>query len=137
MAGEESRGEVEIMQQNTRYGENSVDKYKKRMKHWETYQNTVSFVGTMWSTTKPQKRSENGHLSRRIVISHSLGFADVFGRRSYPKRPKRCSLTRSPIPKVLIIRWKVLTSETPCKSLLSPLRNDAANEILSLHREPS
>ena len=63
-----------------------------------------------------RKRSENGHFLRRIVFTFPLGFADVFGQRSYPKRPKNAFfLARRPIPKVLMMRWKVLTSETPKK----------------------
>ena len=37
----------------------------------------------------PPKRSQNGHFFQSIVFTLSLGFADVFGRRSHPKRPKR------------------------------------------------
>ena len=39
-----------------------------------------------------------------LFFTLPLGVADVFGRRSYPKRPKTPFLTRRPIPKVLIMR---------------------------------
>ena len=54
---------------------------------------------------RPKGRSENGRLSRRIVLILSLGFADVFGRRSYSKRPKtplwnRGSCSKGPMERV-------------------------------------
>ena len=80
---------------------NSVGKYKKRKTHWENCQNTDTVSGTMWSTVK----SENGRFPRRIVFFYiSLGFVDVFGRRSHPE--KGTFFTPGPNPKVLIVRWK-------------------------------
>ena len=46
-----------------------------------------------------------------------LGFINVVGRRSHPKRPKRHFFARGPNPKVLILPWKkVLNKETPSKN---------------------
>ena len=78
---------------------------KKHKKHWENYQNMISFFGTIWPP-RTEKRSENGHFPRRIVFTFPLGFADDFRRRSYPKRQKRHFFARGPNPKVLIMRWK-------------------------------
>ena len=59
------------------------------------------FLGTKrWTPTK----SENGHFPLRLVFTLPLGFADDFGPRSSPKRPKTPFLTRGPNPKVLIMR---------------------------------
>ena len=42
-----------------------------------------------------------------LFFTLSLGFIDVFGRRSYSKRPKIRFSAPGPIPKVLIMRWKM------------------------------
>ena len=77
--------------------------HKKHKKHWENYQNMVSFLAR-YGHPRTQKKSKIGHFPRRIVFTFPLEFADVFGRRSYPKRPKTPFLTRGPNPKVLIMR---------------------------------
>ena len=61
------------------------------------------------------KRSENGHFSQRLVLTVSLGFADVCGRKSCPERTKTPflgprSYSKSPNHAL----EKVPTSETPC-----------------------
>ena len=87
-----------------------VRKYTKHKNYWEHCKNKVSFTGTTWSSMD-QKKSKNGHFSQRLVFfTLSLGFADVFGRRSYPKRPKTPFWARGPNHAL----EKVLTSKTPC-----------------------
>ena len=51
-----------------------------------------------------------------------MGFIDVFGQRSYPKRPKIRFLTRGPIPNKgpNHALEKVLPNETPCMFGLAP-----------------
>ena len=46
----------------SKHDENSVDKHKRRKKHWELCPTTDSFSGTIWSTIDPQT-SENCHFS--------------------------------------------------------------------------
>ena len=69
----------------------------------ENCPNTDSDFAAMWSTPELPKGSENGHFSRRFVFfTLSVGFVDVIGRRSLPKRPERHFFfwARGPIPKL-------------------------------------
>ena len=55
----------------------------------------------------PQKGPKTIIFPDALFFTLLLGFTDVVGRRS-------CIVTRGPIPKVLMMRWKkVLTSESP------------------------
>ena len=81
--------------------------FGKNIKFW------VSCFRTLCSTMDQKKGPKTVIFSTPCFYT-SLGFADVFGRRSYPKRPK---VTFS--PEVLFkgpnhALEKVLTRETPC-----------------------
>ena len=86
------------------HGHNVVRKCKKNTRNiGKISKHGLPFLaryGHPWT----EKRSENGHFPRRIVFTFPLGFADVFGRRSYPKHQKTPFLTPGPNPKVLIMR---------------------------------
>ena len=43
-----------------------------------------------------QKKVQKRSFSQRLVSTHSLGFADVLGRRSCPKRTKKNAFLGSP-----------------------------------------
>ena len=89
-------------------------------RHMRSYPAKHCFTGqdtTIWSSMDLPKKSEKRPFSPThcFVLQFPVEFVDVFGRRSYPKRPKRHFSTRGPNPKALMMRWeKVPTSETPC-----------------------
>ena len=95
-------------------GQKVVRKYKNTRntgKCVETRSPLLTRYGHPWTP----KRSKNSHFSRHIVLTLSLGFVNVFGRKSYPKRPKMRSWVRGPIPKVPNMRWK---KSSPTKNTL-------------------
>ena len=86
-----------------------TQKHKKYWKIVKTRSPSVARHGHPWT----KKRSKNGHFAqRRVFFTLSLGCADVFGRRSCPKRQKTLFLGPRSSSKHAL--EKVLTSETPC-----------------------
>ena len=74
------------------------EKIQKKRKHWEHVKTTDSDIDTIWPSTDLPKRSSNCHFAQRIVSTLHLGFTDVLGQKSYPKRRKKRALflTRGP-----------------------------------------
>ena len=75
--------------------------------------------GHPWTSQNVRKRSFSP--THCFFLHFSLGFTDVVGQRSYPKRPKRhfvCPRSCSKGPDHAL--EKVLTCETPCISICPP-----------------
>ena len=74
---------------------------KKHEKHWDMCQNTDSFLGH-----GPKESPNMAIFPDALFFTLSLGFVDLFGRQSYPKRPKNAFFGQMSYSKGLIMRWK-------------------------------
>ena len=96
------------------HGLKVVSKNTIHKKHWEKYQNMVSFLGTIWPSTDPK-------MVPKLIIfpTHCFHVSPGICRRFWPEvltqTPKNAVFsTEVLIQRSLIMRWKrVLTRETP------------------------
>ena len=87
------------------HGDDSVGNYKDSKKHWETVKTPTPFLAR-YSQPWTERTSENGHFSRRSVVTFSTFYRRFPTRGAIPNDLTSPFWARGPNPKVLVMRWK-------------------------------
>ena len=96
------------------HGDDSVGNYKDSKKHWETVKTPTPFLAR-YSQPWTERTSENGHFSRRSVVTFSNLLPAFSDTRCYSKRLNTPFLgPRSESKGPSHALEKLLTNETPC-----------------------
>ena len=101
-----------------KHDENSVGKFRNSGNIGEIVKTRTQCLARydhQWT----KKKSQNGHFSQRMIFAFTLGFVDVFGQTSYPKRPKKGTF----LPEVLFQRSQSCVGKGPTQ------RNTLKHEV--------